>query len=70
MGAVYGPSMKDLQKVLRCNNKELRRLGRQMSETVIVGSTEIWRENARRIEPGSREEVNEMIKEEAERIDE
>jgi hypothetical protein len=25
IGAVYGPSMKDLQKVLRCNDKELRR---------------------------------------------
>jgi hypothetical protein len=66
MGALYGPSMKDLQKVLRCNDKELRRLGRQMSETMIVGSMEIWRQNARRIEAGSRKEVNEMIEEEAE----
>jgi hypothetical protein len=70
MGALYGPSIKDLQKVLGCNDKELRRFGRQMSETVIVGSMEIWRQNARHIEAGSREEVNEMVKEEAERMDE
>jgi hypothetical protein len=42
MGTLYEPSMKDLQKVLRCNDKELRRLRGQMSETVIVGSMEIW----------------------------
>jgi hypothetical protein len=70
IGTVYGLSMKDLQKVLRFNDRELRRLGRQMSKTVIVGSVEIWRQNARHTEAGSREEVNEMIEEEAERMDE
>jgi hypothetical protein len=65
MGALDEPSMKELQKVLRCNNKELGRLARQISETVVVG-----RQNARRIEPGSREEVNEVAEEEVERMNE
>jgi hypothetical protein len=42
MGAVYLPSLKDLQKVLKCSDEELRQLGRKMSETVIAGSMEIW----------------------------
>jgi hypothetical protein len=29
MGAGYGPSMKDLQKILRCNNKEMKKLERK-----------------------------------------
>jgi hypothetical protein len=41
MGAVYGLSMKDLQKVLRCNGEEMKKLARQMSDTVILGSVEI-----------------------------
>jgi hypothetical protein len=39
--------MKDLQKVLRCNDKEMKELARQTSETVILGSMEIWRNNAK-----------------------
>jgi hypothetical protein len=42
MEAVYGPSMKDLQKVLRYNDQEMKKLARQMSETLILGSMEIW----------------------------
>jgi hypothetical protein len=41
MDAVYLPSLKDLQKVLKCSDEELRQLGRKMSETVIAGSMEI-----------------------------
>jgi hypothetical protein len=41
MGAIYGPSMKDLREVLRCNDKEMKKHARQMSETVILGSLEI-----------------------------
>jgi hypothetical protein len=39
MGAIYGPSLKDFQKVLRCNDKKMRKLEKEMSETMIVGST-------------------------------
>jgi hypothetical protein len=69
MGAVYGPSLKDLQKVLRCSDREIKQLGRVMSETVIVGSMEIWMRNAREIESGTREDVNEMIREDIERLE-
>jgi hypothetical protein len=70
MGAVYGQSMKDLQKVLRCNDKEMKKLARQMSETVIVGSMEIWRKNAQEIAEGTREDVNELIAEKGARMEE
>jgi hypothetical protein len=70
MGAVYGRSMKDLQKVLRCNDKEMKKLARQMSETVIVGSMEIWRKNAQDIARGTRDDVNELIAEEGARMEE
>jgi hypothetical protein len=65
MGAVYVPSMKDLQKVLKCNDRELKKLGRRMSETVILGSMEIWRQTTRNIGAGMNEEMNRLIEEEA-----
>jgi hypothetical protein len=64
MGAVYGPSMKDLQKILRCSNKEMKKLERKMSETAILVSLEIWRNNAMQIERGNRDDVNKLITEE------
>jgi hypothetical protein len=70
MGAVYGPSIKDLQKVLRCNDQEMKKLARKMSETVILGSMEIWRDNVRQVEPGNRDEVNEIIRDEEARLEE
>jgi hypothetical protein len=70
MGVIYGPSMKDLQKVVRCNDKAMKKLARQMSETVILRSLEIWRNYARRIEQGNREEANELIAEEEVRMEE
>jgi hypothetical protein len=63
-GGVYGPSMKDLQKILRYNNKEMKKLERKMSETAILGSLEIWRNNAMQIERGNRDDINELIAEE------
>jgi hypothetical protein len=69
MGAVSGPSLKDLQKILKCNDGQIRKLGRKMSETLIVNSMEIWRENAHEIEVGTNEEVNEMIGDEVENLD-
>jgi hypothetical protein len=69
MGAVYGPSLKDLQKVLRCNNQELRKLGRKMAEVTVVGSMEIWRQYAKDIQKGTREEANQLIEEEVRELD-
>jgi hypothetical protein len=46
MGSIYGPSMKGLQKALRCNDEAMNKLARQMSETVILGSLEIWQKYA------------------------
>jgi hypothetical protein len=40
-----------------------------MSETVIIGSIEIWRQNPHEIQPGTREEANALIQEEAEQLD-
>jgi hypothetical protein len=65
MGAGYVPSMKDLQKVLKCNDGELKKLARKMSETVILGSMEIWRQATRSIGAGRDDEVNRLIEEEA-----
>jgi hypothetical protein len=39
-------SLKDLHKVLRCDDRELKKLGLRMSEAVIRGSMEIWRQFA------------------------
>jgi hypothetical protein len=65
MGAVYMPSMKDLQKVLKCSDRELKKLGRRMSETVIVGSMEIWRQAAQNIGAGRDDDANRLVEEEA-----
>jgi hypothetical protein len=70
MGAVYGPSLKDLQKVLRCSDREIKEIGKKMSDTVIIGSMEIWRQNAREIEVGTREEGNAVIEAEIREIGE
>jgi hypothetical protein len=69
IGAVYLPSLKDLQKVLRCSDEELRQLGRKMSETVIAGSMEIWRQNAHKTEWSTDGEANELIEIEIEEVE-
>jgi hypothetical protein len=39
----------------------MRKLEKKMSETVIVRSMEIWRQNAKEIDRGARDDVNELI---------
>jgi hypothetical protein len=47
LGAVFIPSLKELHKLLKCNDRQLRKLGWRMSEAAIEGSMDIWREYAR-----------------------
>jgi hypothetical protein len=76
MGAVYDPSLKALQKVLRCSDRALQKLGHQMSETVILGSLRIWRAHTQEVaaarreaeESASVEEANAMMDEEVSRL--
>jgi hypothetical protein len=49
MGVVYGPSLTDSQKMLGCTDCELRKLGKKMSETVIIVLMKIWGQNAHEI---------------------
>jgi hypothetical protein len=42
----------------------MKKLERKMSETTILGSLEIWRNNTMQIERGNQESVNELIAEE------
>jgi hypothetical protein len=51
MGGIYDPPFKDLQKLLRRSDKEMWTVGRTTSETVIVGRIDLWRLNAREIDP-------------------
>jgi hypothetical protein len=46
LGAVYMQSLKDLHTVERCDDPQLKKLGQRMSEAVIRGSMEIWRQFA------------------------
>jgi hypothetical protein len=48
----------------------MKKLERKMSETVIFGSWEIWRNNAKHIDRGNREEVNQLIAEEERSMEE
>jgi hypothetical protein len=49
LGAVYMQSSKDLHTVLRYDDRQLRKLGRRMSEAVIGGLMEIWRQFAHKM---------------------
>jgi hypothetical protein len=49
LGAIYMQSLIDLHTVLRCDDRQLKKLGRRMSEAVIRGSMEIWRQFAQRM---------------------
>jgi hypothetical protein len=69
MGAVYDKSLKDLQQVLRCTDRELKKLGRKMSEAVIIGSMEIWRQNAKDFRGGTSETAEAVIEEEVQQLD-
>jgi phosphatidylserine/phosphatidylglycerophosphate/cardiolipin synthase-like enzyme len=70
MGAVYDRSLKDLQRVLGCTDRKMPKLGRQMAETVIMGSMEIWRQNVHEIPPGPAEIANLLIEGEVAQLDE
>jgi hypothetical protein len=66
MGEVYEPSLKDLQKVLKWSDQEIRKIGKHVSETVIKGSLEIWRQdmkNRHKEREEEQEEVQEVIEE-------
>jgi hypothetical protein len=66
IGPVYEPSLTDLQQVLTCNDHKIRKIGKQMSETVINGSLEIWRQdmkNRHKEREEEQEEVQEVIEE-------
>jgi hypothetical protein len=58
MGAVYIPSLKALQKVLKCSDRQISELGRKMLETALIGSLEIWRQDIyqRHPQPGEQKE--------------
>jgi hypothetical protein len=64
MAAVYLPSLKDLQKVLKCTDQEMMRLGRRMSEAVIAGSMTIWRHHLQGSERNMMPATNEILEEE------
>jgi hypothetical protein len=42
MGAVYPRSLRDLQMILGCNDRETRKLGKRMSDAALAGSMRIW----------------------------
>jgi cyanate lyase len=43
IGAVYKPSLKDLQKVMKCTDRQINKTTKQMSKAVIRGSMKIRR---------------------------
>jgi hypothetical protein len=65
-GAVYTESMKLLKKLLKCEDKKLKKIGRRMSDAVIIGSFEIWKEYiaGRKAREGENKEEAELIEEE------
>jgi hypothetical protein len=69
MGAVYNQSLKNLRKVMGCTDQKIRKLGRKMSEVVIIGSMEIWRQNAPEIEREPENEANALVEEEVALLD-
>jgi hypothetical protein len=58
----------EIQKLTRCDTEALRKLGRKMSETVIMGSMKLWREYTKTMERANHgEEATRRIEEERER---
>jgi hypothetical protein len=43
LGAVYSKTMMALKKLLKCDDHQVKRIGRKMSEAVIYGSFKVWR---------------------------
>jgi hypothetical protein len=48
MGAVARQSLKDLQKILKSDDRKFNRLGHNISPGVINGPLEVWRRDTRR----------------------
>jgi hypothetical protein len=70
LGAVYAESLKELHKMLKCDNRKLRKLGQRMSEAAIEGSREIWRDYAKTMNHERGEEADAVIAREIEVIEE
>jgi N-glycosylase/DNA lyase len=47
LGAVHAKSLETLRNLLSCDDKEMKRIGRQLSEAAIMESMETWRRYAR-----------------------
>jgi hypothetical protein len=43
MGSVYSKTMMLLKKLLKCEDRKMKKIGRKMSEAAIYGSFEVWR---------------------------
>jgi hypothetical protein len=64
MGAIDKPSLKDLQKVLKCTDRQIKKIGKQMAEAVIRGSLEIWKQDTCERHEEYREQEQEIIQQE------
>jgi hypothetical protein len=64
MEAVYKPSLKDLQKVLKCTDRQIKKIGKQMAEEVIRGSLKIWRQDTSERHAEYGEQEQEIIQQE------
>jgi hypothetical protein len=42
-------SLKDFHTVLRCDDRQLKKLGRRLSKVVIKGLMEMWRQSVQRM---------------------
>jgi hypothetical protein len=71
MGPVYTPSLRRIEKVLGCSMRDLRILGRRMSEAAIWGSIRIWRQVVQSMERGitNGDEGDSMVAQEMENIE-
>jgi hypothetical protein len=56
MGAVYTSSLMTLLLLLKCSDRQISELGRKMSETALIGSLEIWRQDIYQRHPQSGEQ--------------
>jgi hypothetical protein len=43
LGAVYPDTLTELGEILKCNEKEKKKLGRRISEAALMGSFRMWR---------------------------
>jgi hypothetical protein len=65
MGAVYAKTMTMLKKLLKCEDKKLKKIGRKISEAAMIGSFDVWRKYiAKRERPVRGNEEVELITEE------